>query len=153
MSVVQDALARGAFCKWLADTVPGICEEGNLIVWKGYAYGDLFTYEWYRVAIKRYADCTEIEVDCHNESMKDWMLRHKSYIKGKVIWYCRAVWRLMDEGLLDGCDFDKTEDQVFAEEKEELEPWEHEQKQREYWEERMAEEKADAQAFHNGFYD
>ena len=112
MSVVQDAFARGAFGKWLEETPPGICEEGNLIVWRGYAIGEPFIFEWYRVAIKRWDYRAEIEVDCHNESMKDWMLRHKSYIKGKLIWYCRAVWQLIDDGLLDGCDFEKEEDDI-----------------------------------------
>lgn len=148
MSMIQDAFARGAFGKWLEKTNPGICEEGNLIVWKGYAYGDPLIYEWYRVAIIRYTDCTDIEVDCRNESMKGWMQRHKSYIKGKLIWYCRAVWQLMDEGLLNACDFDKTEEQVFSEDEDDgLEPWEREEKERDWWEEYNAECNADAQEY------
>ena len=143
MSNIQDAFARGAFSGWLEETIPAICEEGNLIVWKGYAYGDVFNYTWYRVAIKHYADCNEIEVDCQNASMKDWMLRNKSYIKGKLIWYCRAVWDLMKVGLLDGCDFDRTEEQAFADEEEELEPWDRDEREAAYWAERKEEERED----------
>ena len=154
MSVVQDAFARGAFSKWLTETSPGICEEGNLIVWKGFAWGDTLNCEYYRVAITRYKDCTDIDVYCRNESMNGWMQRHKSYIKGKLIWYCRAIWQLMDDGLLHPCDFDKTEDQVFeGDEEEELSDWEREEKNREYWEEFNADAKLDWDRVRSGYYD
>lgn len=140
MSEMQDAFARGAFNKWLEETPPWICEEGSFIVWRGFAYGEGFKAAWYRVAIKRWADCAEIFVDCNNDSMRDWMQRHKSYIKGKLIWYCRAVWQLLDDGLLDADDFNKTEDQFLWDDADvDLEPWEKEQLE---WE-RAMEDKRD----------
>lgn len=122
--VERNLTARGMFLDWLSDTVPGIFSEGDEVIWRGRARNYHGTYHpWYWIRICRwpqgamtYKDVS-IEVDCDNPSMKAWMNRHLQYIKGKLIWYCRCLWDMIDAGILDKkifqgdeVDFDWDED-------------------------------------------
>jgi len=148
----EDAFARCAFGEWLEDALPGICERGEKIVWRGYALknpeytdhlGEDPEYVWYRIALTRHYDgirfTYDIDTECSNDSMAEWMEDHGKYIKGKLIWYCRAVWDLIAKRLIDYKAFDKNEDDLDFEDEpprltddEKLEAWESEARSRWY---------------------
>lgn len=146
MSVKEDAFARGAFNEWLKETSAGICDSGNTIVWRGYALANpeyAYTmemdadYVWYRIAIhRRFVDVryeTFIETDCSNQSMEMWMNDHHTYLKGKLIWYCRAVWDMIDNRLVSWRTFDRGEDDLDWEDApEDLSDYEKQQRLDEY---------------------
>lgn len=124
----KNAFARYALSDWLEETPPFICEKGMCVVWFGYKrrHGYVVRYE---ITIEREALSSRkanIYVNCNNMSMYDWMVRHTSYLKGKLIWYCRAVWDLFGDRLLDPKDFDRSRDDAWfsdepSEEEEEYE--------------------------------
>lgn len=123
---------RNILMYWLFYFSPAIVDKGNAIVWRGYADDD-DTF-WARVRIEKRRDCFvdgkfnpySIAVDSNEPLMKEWMENHKTYLKGQLIWYCKAVWDAIYEGILDANDYDRTEDEVDfgedIEEDEEREP-------------------------------
>ena len=150
----DDYYAKNAFAGWLAETNPWICERGDRIIWRGYSCGKHGLFVRYRVAVHRgFRGAVDIEVWCSNDKMYAWMIENKAYIKGKVIWYCRAVWNLLEENLLDEDDFDKTEAEVELEDEDDgLDPDEREARLRQYWDEVNAEARIDAQLLRCGYY-
>ena len=125
----KDKFAKSAFSEWLENTSPGIYQCGDYIVWDGPGVRESDYTVYYKVTILRWQGETSISTWSSNQAMREWMAAHQKYLKGKLIWYCKALWSLFDEGLLDSDDFDRIEGQ---EDEDELEPWEREERQQQY---------------------
>lgn len=122
------AIAKDDFQDFLKETVPAIIDKGNTLVWRGRYRDCRQDYQpYYRIVIERFGGLpgfggiihngnsfkiASIDLDADNRLMRDWMWKHEKYIKGLLVMYCRAVWDLLDNGLLDRTAFDMTEDDV-----------------------------------------
>lgn len=145
----QFRLAKSKFRIWLDYTAPAIVDCGRAIVWRGYA-GEKDGYApWYRVRIDRWTFNEKNEplnyvIDTESDlpEMTAWMCKHQSYIKGLLIWYCKAVWDLLDNGMLNRKDFDREEDDVDFDENTEdeeevsVEDWAYGKRYQEYCEQK-----------------
>lgn len=110
----EDAIAKRMFCDWLENTSPAILHCGDEFIWRGRARnykGEYHPWYWIRITRKmgKWKPEWEIETDCDNESMKAWMKNSEMFLKGKLVWYCRAVWDLIGARLIDRKSFDKDE--------------------------------------------